>query len=89
MDIKQLFKSKNRLSVYNKLSIEEEINIRQAVERISWLKREALSAARSAAEVEGWSIDRRLHDQIAFLHRFQIEVNDIPLSNHLPGEGSW
>lgn len=80
MDIKQLFKSKDRLSVYNRLTIEEEINIRQAIDKISLLKREALDAQNAAADVEGWSIPPKLHKSLALLHRYHLEANDIPVA---------
>jgi hypothetical protein len=78
MDLKKLFKEKDRRSIYRRLTEDEELNLRLAIEKISLLKREALNAQRSAAEVDGWAIDPRLHEKIALLHRFHLEVSDIP-----------
>lgn len=78
MNLGELYKEKNRLSVYKKLSKDEELNIQQAISRIGLLKKQALDKGLSAAEVEGWSIPSELHETYALLHRYHLEVNDVP-----------
>lgn len=78
--IKQYFIDNNRITIYKKLTSEELKNIESYISEISEMKRQALAEQKTAVQVEGWSINPDLHNKIAYLHKFHIQMNDIPVA---------
>lgn len=78
--LKQYFIDNNRITIYKKLTIEELEKLESYISEISEMKRNALAEQKTAYQVEGWSINPGLHEKIAFLHKYHLQVNDIPVA---------
>ena len=78
--LKQYFIDNNRITIYKKLTIEELEKLESYISEISEMKRKALAEQKTAYQVEGWSINADLHKKIAFLHKYHLQLNDIPVA---------